>query len=143
MIKLCENILGLILKKWPKAKLYVYDDVTLHDGELTITHQNDWFITITTSSVKVSAIFYRITGAVKNHNQGYRYIREYLISRPEKDGRHLVSYLDQSDTPRLVKIHWTLADLIENLELEVRKSNEGNRKKSSGQNNGTNAGRSF
>ena len=122
MIKHCRNLLDHVFKKWPMAELYLHDADLIHDSELTIIYQNHWFITVYPSSYRVSIIVYMITGSIKEKNQGFRFIKEYRIGRLSKDGKHLTTCSYCTDSDLLVKVRWSLSDLIENLELEISQS---------------------
>lgn len=119
MIKHCKNLLDHIFRKWPKAELYMHDTHVINNNELTIIYQNHWFITVYSSSYKVSVIVYIITGSVKNSKQGFQSIKEYQIGKLRKDGKHLTTYSYCTNSGPLVKVRWTLTDLVNNLESEV------------------------
>ncbi|WP_221392881.1 hypothetical protein [Dyadobacter sp. NIV53] len=118
MLQLCNSVLDHILKKWPEAELYTHNSLVLHDMEVTVTLPNRWFITLTTSGHHVSAIVCRITNPVKDNKQGFEYVNEFQVSIPENDRGYVTSYTDHTDASQLVKFHWSLDDLIDNLALD-------------------------
>ena len=111
-----------ILKKWPDAELSMQSSMLLHDNELIITHANQWFITMSHSFGKVSAIIYMVTGSAKNNDQGYKYLKEYQVNIPQKQGRYQTCYINHLGASRLVNICWSVAELIGNMEMEMTKS---------------------
>ncbi len=111
-----------ILKKWPEAELRVQSSMAFHDNELIITNANKWFITMSHSSGKVSAIIYMITGSVKNNNLGYQYLKEYRVNILQKQEKYRTSYIRHLGISRFVKMSWSMAELIRNMELEMAKS---------------------
>lgn len=106
MTKLCKELIGHILNKWPGAELYLHSSSTMHENEISVKYADAWFITLPCNSGKVTAMLYIVTGSVETCNMGYQCLNEYQIGKMQKEGQYFVKYIDPDTGRTLGSIYW-------------------------------------
>ena len=122
MTKLCKDLVNYILKKWPKAKLFMQNGNAFHENEITITLLNQWFITLSFATGMLSVMIYLIKGTVKALNRGYCLKKEYTVGRMQKDGKYATWHSGQSADSQVTKESWSLPELVSHMQSEISSS---------------------
>lgn len=119
MTKLCKELIGHILNKWPGAERYLDSGNTIHENEISVTFADAWFISLPCNSGNVTVMLYVVTGSVKTCNMGYQCLIEYQIGKVQKKGQYFVKFIDPDTGKTLRSIYWPLSEVIEEIERQI------------------------